>query len=175
MYTDVLISKSVFRWRTAVILRELEDEVLSMIAFAPEQAQLSELMAQKEQLESGYFQARLALQRKRAKYDPRPRQSARALEEELAALRQKLQALDENIAPLAVAAGKLSNARWGLLMRAGNDKSHLARQVERYADIYTSRVSNFLYQTPFAYLRPPRGSLPHDPDHPVSGAEEDVP
>ena len=47
-------------------------------------------------------------------------------------------------------------------MRAGNDKSHLARQVERYADIYTSRVSNFLYETPFAYLRAPRGTLPHD-------------
>jgi len=36
------------------------------------------------------------------------------------------------------------------------------RQVERYADIYTSRVANFRYQTPFVYLRSPRGSLPHD-------------
>ena len=33
----------------------------------------------------------------------------------------------------------------------------------RYADIYTSRVSNFLYATPYVYLRSPRGSLPHDP------------
>ena len=36
-------------------------------------------------------------------------------------------------------------------------------ESERSADIYTSRVSNFLLATPFAYLRPPRGSLPHDP------------
>jgi 5'-nucleotidase len=49
-----------------------------------------------------------------------------------------------------------------LLLYAGNDKSHLARQVERSADMYTSRVSNFLHRTPFAYLRSPRGSLPHD-------------
>ncbi|MFQ6047596.1 MAG: 5'-nucleotidase domain-containing protein, partial [Gemmatimonadales bacterium] len=69
---------------------------------------------------------------------------------------------DEEITPLAVAANELHNERWGLLMRAGNDKSHLARQVERSADIYMSRVSNFLHQTPFAYLRAPRGSLPHD-------------
>jgi hypothetical protein len=48
-------------------------------------------------------------------------------------------------------------------MRAGNDKSLFARQVERYADVYTSRVSNFLFQTPFGFLRAPRGSLPHDP------------
>ena len=51
---------------------------------------------------------------------------------------------------------------WGPMMRSGQDKSLFARQVERYADIYTSRVSNFAYQTPFAYWRAPRGSLPHD-------------
>jgi hypothetical protein len=49
-------------------------------------------------------------------------------------------------------------------MRAGNDKSQLARQVEQYADIYISRVSSFLEHTPFAYLRSARGSLPHDPN-----------
>jgi hypothetical protein len=48
-------------------------------------------------------------------------------------------------------------------MRAGYDKSLFARQVERYADVYTSRVSNFLAATPFAYLRAARSSLPHDP------------
>ena len=47
-------------------------------------------------------------------------------------------------------------------MRAGNDKSLFARQVERYADVYTSRVSNLRYETPYAYLRAARGSLPHD-------------
>ncbi|MCK5800953.1 MAG: hypothetical protein KAI47_27385 [Deltaproteobacteria bacterium] len=35
-------------------------------------------------------------------------------------------------------------------------------RVEKSADIYLSRVSNFLYLTPFAYLRAPAGSLPHD-------------
>jgi hypothetical protein len=55
------------------------------------------------------------------------------------------------------------------LLRTGNDKSHLARQVERYADIYTSRVGNFLAQTPFVYLRSPRGSMPHD-SGPAGGA-----
>jgi len=65
---------------------------------------------------------------------------------------------------------RASRARWGPLLRAGNDKSYLARQVERYADIYMSRVSNFLFQTPQGYLRSPRGSLPHDPDIPAMRA-----
>jgi hypothetical protein len=42
------------------------------------------------------------------------------------------------------------NKRWGYLSRAGvNDKSQLMRQIEKYADIFTSRVSNFLRYTPF--------------------------
>jgi 5'-nucleotidase len=67
---------------------------------------------------------------------------------------------------LAKAHAELSNPRWGLLMRAGNDKSNLARQIERFADIYTSRVSNLLHATPFAFFRSPRTTLPHDTAHP---------
>jgi 5'-nucleotidase len=81
-------------------------------------------------------------------------------------VRDEIAALDASIAPLAKASSQRSNPRWGLLMGAGNDKSHLARQMESYADIYTSRVSNLLYATPYAFLRSPRGSLPHDPTAP---------
>ncbi|HZW46050.1 MAG TPA: 5'-nucleotidase domain-containing protein [Microvirga sp.] len=80
----------------------------------------------------------------------------------------------EQIAPLAKAAGEVRNARWGQLMRAGNDKSHLARQIERRADIYTSRVSNFLFLTPFVFLRSMRGSLPHDPAAAAAVAAENL-
>jgi hypothetical protein len=52
------------------------------------------------------------------------------------------------------------------MMRAGADKSLLARQVERYADIYTSRVSNLLYPGPYATYRTSRLDLPHDPHPP---------
>ena len=78
-------------------------------------------------------------------------------------LYRDLARLDDEISPLARAAGELRNSAWGPLMRSGNDKSLFARQVERYADVYTSRVSNFLYETPYAFLRAARGSLPHDP------------
>jgi len=37
------------------------------------------------------------------------------------------------------------NKHWGYMCRARfSDKSHLMRQIEKYADIYTSRVSNLL-------------------------------
>ena len=96
-------------------------------------------------------------------YGPQPNgASVEDLKEQMSALREELVALDDKIAPLVIEDGRSFNTRWGYLMRTGKDKSHLTRQVERYADIYTSRVSNFLYYTPFMYFRAPRGSLPHD-------------
>lgn len=50
--------------------------------------------------------------------------------------------------PMLEQDGKDFSERWGYLSRAGlNDKSCLMRQIEKYADIYTSRVSNFLHYT----------------------------
>jgi hypothetical protein len=118
-------------------------------------------MRHKGALEQEYAQTRLAQQRKKLAYGPVV--DDHDVHKRMAKIRQELTALDEEIAPLAARAGTAHNARWGLLLRAGNDKSQLARQIERYADVYTSRVSNLLHITPFAYLRSPRGSLPHDP------------
>jgi HAD superfamily 5'-nucleotidase-like hydrolase len=165
MFGDVHVSKSTLRWRTALILRELEAEVEALEAFAGDERLIAEKMGEKERLEAEYSQARLELQRIRAGYGPKGEQHAPELEARMLELRARLVPLDLEIAPLARAATELTNGRWGLLTRAGNDKSHLARQVERYADVYTSRVSNFLLATPFVYLRSPRGSLPHDPSN----------
>jgi hypothetical protein len=134
-------------------------------------AALAAAMRDKEALEAEAAQLRLLLQRKRGGYGPPVDEGAASLDARLRALRERLVALDAQIAPLAKAAVELSNPEWGLLTRAGNDKSHLARQIERYADIYTSRVSNLLHATPFVYLRSPRGSLPHDPIAPVADPE----
>jgi 5'-nucleotidase len=168
MFGDVHVSKNVLRWRTALILRELEEEIRAISAFHATEARLAERMQQKERLEAEACQVRLELQRRRLGYTardpsmpPDEQLHARSLE-----LRAQQEALDTELGPMARAASELSNPIWGLLTRAGNDKSHLARQVERYADIYTSRVSNFLFATPFVYLRSPRGSLPHDPSTP---------
>lgn len=172
IYTDVHVSKDILRWRTALVLRELETEIEATRAFEEEQARLTRLMQRKEELEFEHCQIRLEIQRRRAGYAERTAKPVKQLDRRLARLRDEVAALDEEIGPLAARSSQLGNPRWGLLMRAGNDKSHLARQVERYADVYTSRVANFLYQTPFVYLRSPRGGLPHDPETALPGTEE---
>ncbi len=169
MFADVHVSKNLLRWRTALVVRELEQELEVLEAFKGAQSELSALMTEKELLEHRFSLLRLDVQRLEHRYGPKPAAGERALRARMHELRNQLVALDERISPLARAAGELSNARWGLIMRAGNDKSHLARQIEKYADIYTSRVSNLLLSTPFVYLRSPRGSLPHD-SGPAGGA-----
>jgi hypothetical protein len=167
MFGDVHVSKRTLSWRTALVLRELEAEVSALEIFQPTERHLMALMGEKGLLEARLSQARLALQRLHTGYGPVDAtdagMDAATLEARVHELRGLLLAIDAQIGPLAKIGTELTNARWGLLTRAGNDKSHLTRQIERYADIYTSRVSNFLYATPYAYFRSPRGNLPHDP------------
>jgi 5'-nucleotidase len=165
MFGDVRFTKRVLRWRTALVLRELEDEVQAIAAFGETELVLGARMREKEDLETHLAQLRLALQRRRAGYAT-VAQTEDEIDEEIAATKAALLEMDAVIAPLAKATAEISHPAWGLLTRAGNDKSHLARQIERHADIYTSRVSNLAYTTPFMYLRAPRGSLPHDPVSP---------
>jgi HAD superfamily 5'-nucleotidase-like hydrolase len=163
IFGDVHVTKKLLRWRTALVLRELEREIEDTEAFAEEQQQLTSLMAEKESLEFALCQLRLARLRSDSGYGPSPKMSSKQLEASAADFKEKLADLDQKIAPLAKRSAELSHNLWGPLLRAGNDKSLLTRQLERSADIYTSRVSNLLYQTPYAYLRSRRSPLPHDP------------
>lgn len=161
LFGDVHFSKALLRWRTALILRELESEVDGLRAFRKREIELERLMAKKSVLEGEMAAVRLALQRTRIGYADPPAGVA-ADKDHLEVLRSEIAALDEKITPLAVAASRLRNEAWGPLMRSGIDKSLFARQVEKYADCYTSRVANFAYVSPFALLRASRVDLPHD-------------
>lgn len=162
IFADVNVTKSILRWRTALVLREIEEETAALQSYADHHEELDRLMREKERLEADQARLRLELQRIQHARDVREDSAPERIERQMTALHQQLNDLDGRIAPMAQKLATLLNPHWGLLMRTGADKSHMARQVERYADIYTGRVSNFLYATPFGFLRSRRGSLPHD-------------
>jgi len=162
LYTDVRISKDVRRWRTGLIVRELEEELAAVATVREAQERLDTLMAEKARLEFSQAHLRLKVQRVGRTAAGEPRERVGSLESQIGRLRVRTERLDEEIGPIAQAVGSIFNDTWGPLMSAGADRSHLARQLEASADIYTSRVSNLLFQTPFAYLRAPRGRMPHD-------------
>ena len=164
VYADVHVSSRIRRWRTALVIRELEDEVRAEQTFVADQRVLEDGMEAKGRLEQEQVMLRLGLQRleQGSALPEGVVGSAHDLRERLRLLRTAVETIDQRLIPLAQQSGQLGHARWGPLMRAGNDKSRLARQIEGHADIYTSRVSNLLWLTPFGYLRAARGSLPHD-------------
>ncbi|KAJ9699962.1 hypothetical protein PVL29_005685 [Vitis rotundifolia] len=167
IHTDVSQSKVHLRWRTALICRELEEEYNALIRSSSHRATLIDLINQKEVVGDLFNQLRLALQRRTK---GRPAQTLAAtnmdnqgLTETMQKLLLVMQRLDEKIAPMLEADGEHFSKRWGFLSRAGLwDKSHLMRQIEKYADIYTSRVSNFLHYTPFMYFHSQEQTLAHD-------------
>lgn len=162
LFGDVHVSKDILRWRTGLVVREIEAEIIAQRLFRARDEQLQELMAEKVRLDHRLARLRLARLRLKRHQGPVPDDDPAAIEAAIRTIAASAAALDARIAPLARAASSLGNDRWGPIMRAGSDKSLYARQVERYADVYTSRVSNLGAETPYGYLRADRGSLPHD-------------
>jgi len=157
LFGDVHVTKDLLRWRTCLIARELEAEVEAACEFSDQEDQLELMMAEKIRLERVHSRLRLARRRRVVAGLPHDK-----LDAEIDTASRAIAEIDDRVAPVAKAAAQQGNPTWGPLMRAGVDKSLFARQVEKYADVYTSRVSNFAAETPYAYLRAARGSLPHD-------------
>ncbi|GJP53678.1 hypothetical protein CLOM_g12835 [Closterium sp. NIES-68] len=167
IYTDVSQSKLHLRWRTCLVCRELEQEVEALIHGHDTRLRLIDLMAQKDRVGDCFNQLRLALQRRTQGQAAQTAAVGEMEDGELVRSMQRLlwimARLDGEIAPLLETDGAAFNDRWGYLSRAGLwDKSHITRQIEKYADIYTSRVSNFLRYTPFMYFRAQGQSCAHD-------------
>ena len=55
-----------------------------------------------------------------------------------------------------------ANPYWVMVFKEGHENSRFGEQVEDYADLYTSRVSNFLYYSPMQVFRSPRATMPHE-------------
>ncbi|CAI6006080.1 unnamed protein product [Closterium sp. NIES-64] len=187
IYTDVSQSKLHLRWRTCLVCRELEQEVEALIQGHDTRLRLIDLMAQKDRVGDCFNQLRLALQRRTQGQAAQTAAVGEMEDGELVRSMQRLlwimARLDGEIAPLLETDGAAFNDRWGYLSRAGLwDKSHITRQIEKYADIYTSRVSNFLRYTPFMYFRAQGQSCAHDVSdtwpmtslQPFSSSEDDL-
>ena len=171
IYGDILRSRKASLWRTCMVVQELEDEIRYTEGRAEEITRLGEvelllarlddeLNVRKGQLNAldrrldrnGGAEAERALleeDRRRAKTD---------LERLRRALRSSVEIAD--VLERDVELG--FNPFWGLLFKEGNENSRFGSQVEQYACVYTSRVSNFRFYSPNRHFRGPRDRMPHE-------------
>ena len=80
----------------------------------------------------------------------------------LDSLRDRASLMDAEVDSLEARIDHAYNSHWGSCLREGNENSRFGEQVNDYADLYTSRVSNFGPYSPLRYFRAPRRPMPHE-------------
>ncbi len=174
IYGDILRSKKESAWRTAMIIQELEQEVMAYESCKEDfdrglsledgrehleddlrfyQTRFKELSRQIDQIAAGKKNgvpvAELEAERGRVKRGlDRVRGRLRQVEAEVASIERRV---DLRFHPY-----------WGSLLKEANEESSFGAQVEEYACLYTSRVSNFLAYSPQQHFRSPRDIMAHE-------------
>jgi hypothetical protein len=80
----------------------------------------------------------------------------------LDSLRARARTIEDEVEALETTIDRAYNDHWGPIFREGHETSRFGSQVNEYADLYTSRVSNFLSYSPLRYFRAPRHQMPHE-------------
>ena len=171
-YGDILQSKRVAGWRTAMIVPELDREITVTAEHAKDFDRLSRLSSERHQLEVekaaiGRELRRLTLVLGEPDGSDPARRSEIAeriqeIPEQTASLEKRGTELEREIATLRIKIDRAYNPRWGSLFREGNESSRFGHQLKDFACVYTSRVSNFLNYPWNYYFQSPVGYMPHD-------------
>lgn len=152
IYGDVVSIKKTFNWRTALVLEPLEEEVAAVKASQQVQSKIDTLMLKKEVLETTLNDMDLKRKEEKKEVDRK----------DISKLFAEIERINEEISTLLDEYREFFNPHWGELMRAGQEESRMADQVEKYACIYMAKVSDLLAHSPKTYFRPAKRILPHE-------------
>jgi hypothetical protein len=146
-YGDILRSKLSVGWRTAMIIPELEGE---LAALGRLQRKVRDLAKVEEQLED------LVLERDQSLLVAKPdAERVRRLERVIADGLARRSSLQKRLS-------SAFNSHWGSLFKEGRAASRFGSQVQDFACIYTSRVSNFRHYPVEKFFAKPAERLPHE-------------
>jgi len=171
IYGDILRLRKQHMWRTAMVLQELEREISVSDRLEAQIQDLELLDRRHRNLESEIDYQTLRIKKiARILDDPSSNPQLRArLEDErkqmrssIETLRQRANLMDAEVDSLEQRIDRAYNTHWGSCLREGNENSRFGEQVNDYADLYTSRVSNFGPYSPLRYFRAPRRPMPHE-------------
>ncbi len=143
IYGDVVSIKKSCSWRTALVLGDLEQEIESLKKSKNIQIKINSLMTEKAGME-----------RKLNKSGTNRRTRDKIYEE--------IDQMNSRISDQLGIFKKYFNPYWGEILRAGSEESRFAEQVEKYACIYMTRVSDLWEYSPKTYFRPIKRILPHE-------------
>ncbi len=164
IYGDVVSSKLTSTWRTALVINELEDELETRRRLSSEHRHLEVLRS--ELADSGQrmddLRDVLELYRQLSDGVKEGDPSIERTQVLLDTLRGEHKAMRQHVRRLEGRISTAINPYWGSLFKQGSNKSLFGSQVDDFACIYTSRVSNFAYYGSSHYFRVLRDSMMHE-------------
>ena len=152
IYGDIVRLKKDCAWRTALVVEELAEELEKEKKNLTVNNQINELMTKKipletkvddlisEQIEGGH----------------------KKNEKQVHDLMDEISEIDKKISVLIKKQQAAYNPLWGEVSRAGIEESYFAYQVDRFACVYMSKLSDLLDLSPRTYFRSVRRPLAHD-------------
>lgn len=151
IYGDVVSIKKTCSWRTALVLGDLESEINSLKEAAPIQKTIEKLMNEKQDLETQLNEL-----------DTKRYEGEKVHHSEINKRFEKIDRLNSKISERLKLYKTFFNPYWGEILRAGYDESRFAEQVEKYACIYMTKVSDLYKYSPKVYFRPYHRTMPHE-------------
>jgi HAD superfamily 5'-nucleotidase-like hydrolase len=152
IYGDILRLKKDCGWRTAMVIEELEKEVETNKKGEKLNVEIETLMKKKEPLEEELTDLMTQRIEKTGSVD----------EARIDTLQKQISEIDAQISGHIKIQQSMYNSHWGQLMRAGNEESYFAHQVDRFACVYMPKISDLLDLSPRTYFRAPRRPLSHE-------------
>lgn len=152
IYGDILRLKKDCNWRTAMVIEELDEEVENNRKAEPINQEIETLMKKKEPFEDELTEI----------MTQRIEKKASVSESQIDSLQKTIAEIDSQISQLIKKQQAMYNGNWGQLMRAGNEESYFAYQLDRYACVYMQQLSDLLDLSPRTYFRAPRRPLAHE-------------
>jgi 5'-nucleotidase len=154
-----------------MILQEMEAEVFAHESCRDEHLLLSDFEDRREQLEDElrYYQQSYKDIVRRLEEAKETKAPAAQLEAErgrikraVERIRGQMRVIDGELIRLERDISKRFHPYWGSLLKEGSETSSFGDQVEEYACLYTSRVSNLNQYSPLQFFRSPRDLMPHE-------------
>jgi HAD superfamily 5'-nucleotidase-like hydrolase len=165
IYGDILRSKKELGWRTMLVINELDRELDALSRFKDEFRRYEELLQIKDELDDELQRYQLQLNSPAKGSSKGKNGGAEAnerIQKTIASLSQKRDSTREALRRSMKKYHQNFHPKWGQLMKTGHQNSRFAAQVENYACLYTSQLTNLLNYSPNYSFRSARDFMPHD-------------
>lgn len=159
IYGDILRSKKEIGWRTMLVIEELEKEI-NTTKNLKKQYKLCEILNKKRNLLEKKLEI-LHIQEKN-KHLKKQKIKTEQLEKIITKTNQNLLKIKEQEKKEIKKYHLELHPIWGELMKTGRQNSRFATQVETYACLYTSKLTNLIHYRPNKNFRAVRDFMPHD-------------